>query len=158
MTWMLILNASYASFYHERADGSIELLRTLEHPSGRARGRDLGSDRPGRSTKGPGGPRTAFEPHTDPVDVDRDHLVREVVAVLEAAVVGGECAHIVLVAPPRLLGRLRKQLPTTVARCVVESITLDLAHKAARDIPAALRTARAAVRPAADDESAATPA
>lgn len=34
-----------------------------------------------------------------------------------------ECRHLALVGPPRLLGRLRKRLPDTVARCVVESIS-----------------------------------
>lgn len=146
MTWTLIANAALATFYHERRDGSLDVIRTVEHPSGRARGRDLGSDRPGRSTKGPGsgGRRTAFEPRTDPVDVDRDHFVKEVVAVLAAAVSAGECGRIVLVAPPRLLGRLRKQLPVAVSRCLVESIALDLGRKTPAAIPAALRAARAA--------------
>lgn len=148
MTWTLILNAAFACFYHERRDGSLELLRRVDHPSGRAQARDLGSDRPGRSAKGPGG-RIAFAPHTDPVDVDRDHLLKEVVAILATAVASAECSRIVLVAPPRLLGRLRKQLPPMVARRVAEAIVLNLGAKNPASIPAALRAARAAQHPEA---------
>lgn len=146
MTWTVILNASLATFYHEHRDGSLELIQSIENPAGRARGHDLVSDRQGRASKG-SGRRVVYEAHTDPTDVVRDHLLAEVIAVLIAAVNAGQCEHIVLIAPPRLLGRLRARLPETLAHKVIESFPLDLGRRQASHIPAALKAAREAHRP-----------
>ncbi len=144
MTLTLIADATHATFYREHHDGSMDVIQTVEHPSGRARCHDLVSDRPGRAAKGPGARRFAFQAPTDPVDVDQDHFVKEIVGVLEAAVASGGYQEVVLVAPPRLLGRLRKHLPDAVSRHVVDSLALDLGRKGLAGIPAALRAAREA--------------
>ena len=144
MTWTVIANATLASFYRESRNGQLEPMQVIEHPTGRARGHELGSDRPGRCAKGPGSRRAAFEPHTDPTDVDRDHFGREIVDALLSAVNDGRCDKIVLVAPPRMLGRLRAQLPVALAARVIESFPLDLGRRGAAHIPEALLAARTA--------------
>jgi protein required for attachment to host cells len=144
VTWTLIANATLARFFNERSDGSLHLIRTVEHPVGRARSHDLGSDRPGRCQKGTGR-RSAFEPHTNLTDVALDHLVSEIVANLVAGVDAGECDAIVLVAPPRLLGRLRAAIPGPLAHRVVESFVLDLGRRHEVNIPSALSAARASI-------------
>lgn len=143
MTWILIADASLASFYREHRDGSLDPMRTIEHPAGRAHGRDLGTDRPGRLQKG-SGRKSAFQPHSDPTDTERDHFLGKVIDVLAEALKTGECDSIVLIAPPRLLGRIRGLLPDAVARHVVDTLSLDLGRRSLADLPAALRVARAA--------------
>lgn len=143
MTWILIANASLASFYREHRDGSLDPMRTIEHPAGRARSHDLGTDRPGRMHKS-SGRRAVFQPRAELSDTDQEHFLVEVIEVLDEAIKTGQCDSIVIVAPPRLLGRIRGLLPDAVARHVVDSISLDLGRRNLADIPAALRVARAA--------------
>jgi protein required for attachment to host cells len=76
--------------------------------------------------------------------VDRDHFGREIVGALTTAVKEGRCDKIVLVAPPRMLGRLRALLPVGLAARVVESFPLDLGRRSVAHIPEALLAARTA--------------
>lgn len=150
MTWILIANATLATFYREHVDGSLEWMHQIEHPEGRLHAHGLVSDRPGRSNKGPGGAHVVFEARTDPVDVEMDHFIARIVPVLADAVRSGGCLRLVLVAPPRMLGRLRPRLPDAVARCVAESHAMDLGRRSIHKLPAALfalRVARAARHP-----------
>jgi len=49
-TWIVVAHEAGARFFENRGRGTgLELIEEVEHPEGRARDRDMASDRPGRS-------------------------------------------------------------------------------------------------------------
>ena len=74
------------------------------------------------SSSGPG-QRGGTEPHTDPGRYQKEHLARELAAVLRQAVVQGRVERLVLVAAPGTLDDLRAAMPAIVADRVGSRLT-----------------------------------
>lgn len=83
----------------------------LEHVESRVAGRELKSDRSGRSFDSVGGGRHAMENRSDPGDHEASVFAREVCRELARQAPPDSCDGIALVAPPKFLGQLRKALP-----------------------------------------------
>lgn len=123
-TWMLIAHMGGARLFQQKSSGWT-LLRTIEHPEGRAAGHELVSDRPGRVHKGPGGVQSAYDATHDPREVEADAWSRTLVEALHHA--AGENAYdaLVIAAPPRLLGLLRSMAPKEVKRRITAEYNHD---------------------------------
>jgi protein required for attachment to host cells len=65
-----------------------------------------------------------MEPSSDPHDELKAQFMKKIVGVLESR--QGDFDRLILVAPPRALGLLRKSLPDTVASKVTGEIGKDL--------------------------------
>jgi protein required for attachment to host cells len=125
-TWILVANASHACLYesHSRA-GGLELIRKFEHPSSRAKGADLISDRPGHTAAGRGGRRTALEPNTDARRHEQEQFAHELALELGAAHANRRYDKLVLTASAAFLGMLKAQLPKEVERSIIHSQNKD---------------------------------
>lgn len=128
--WILVAHEAGARLFMNDGPGrGLALVETLEHPEGRARDRDIDSDRPGRSfRKDSADPRRAamgqsVGPHDRAVAGFAKLLARK----LEHARVQNQFQRLVLVAPPRFLGMLRSSLDGPTSQLVVGSINKDLA-------------------------------
>lgn len=127
--WIVTANAARARFYERRADGSLAEIADLVHPESRQSGRDLASDRAGRSELSLGDQkrgRTAYEPPTSVHEKEHERFAREVAAQLDAGVAGGRCQALVLLVAPAFLGELRQRLGDATAKAVRVSEAVDL--------------------------------
>jgi protein required for attachment to host cells len=93
----------------------------------------LGTDRPGRVHQRFGEARSAVE-QTDWHDQQEDEFLRALAARLDRAVEAREVAELVLVAPPRALGRIRKAYSRRLKDAIVAEIDKDLASHPVADI------------------------
>lgn len=105
---ILVADAAHARILTNHLDG-LTVVDEFQHPSGRAHGRDLVTDRPGR-TRTDSGARAAMEPQTDPVSVERDHFAHQLGDVVVRRSREYPRRRLMLVAPPEMLGLLRRHL------------------------------------------------
>lgn len=130
-----------AKFILLRNDGSrsrpslsVELERVQAHAPDRA----LGTDRPGRVQSIGTGPRSAVA-GTDLHDAAETDFLRTVAIDLLKGVESGSYRQIVLVAPPRAIGQLRKELPRVVDEHVKAEVVADLVNLPVAEIQARFR-------------------
>lgn len=102
-------------------------------PASRTRTRDLKSDKPGRAFAG-ASRRGSLEPPHDFHKLEKHRFTLELAHALNAAFERREFDQLVVVAPRRSLGELRKLLPIRVLRVVALEIAKDLTAES----PAAL--------------------
>ena len=93
----------------------------------------LGTDRPGRVHQSVGEARSGVE-QTDWHDRDEQEFLKALAARLDKAVQAKEVTHLVVVAPPRALGVLRKAFSPHVKDAIVTEIDKDLASHPVTDI------------------------
>lgn len=87
--------------------------------------RDLVTDRPGRGFESVGARRHAYS-EGDAHQQREQNFARNAVKALQSAATNG--AGIILVAPPRTLGELRRLLDTPLKERVLAEIGKDIAH------------------------------
>jgi protein required for attachment to host cells len=129
-TLIVVADGARARFFNPSEDGralrassQIDMVR----PASRARTRDLKSDRPGRAFAHAGGNRrAALEPPHDYKKIEKHRFTLELAHAINAALEHHEFDRMVLVAPHRSLGELRKLLPQRVLRLVVHEVGRDL--------------------------------
>jgi len=142
-TWVLICDASRARiFQYEKKDDPWTMVDEIDHPAGRAHVSDLVTDKRGRVQQvgGGGSLRPGMEPRTDPSDVEAERFAHRLGGLLTKAHDDHRCESVVLVAPPRFLGLLRKTLPPGVERSVSATIGKDYTQHESRDLQKRLVT------------------
>jgi protein required for attachment to host cells len=111
ITWILVADGSQARRFCNDGPGrgvaplSDDLLTGRNLP-----GREIMSDRPGRTFDSVGQGRHAKEPRADPRAVEKRRFAHTLAAILEDGLNQGRFDCLVLVAPPRTLGLLRDEL------------------------------------------------
>jgi len=133
---VIVGNASRARLYRVHA-GVLERVEVLDHPESRARRRELVSDRPGRfrDETGGGGPhRSGMEPPTDAHEVEVLSFARTVARRIAIHARRAHLPDLLLLAPPRFLGRLKAALEPTVAGHVVATVSHDYTAAAEADL------------------------
>ena len=114
-TWMLVCDAGRARiFSFEAADGDWKTVEEIENERGRARTSEIVTDRVGRVRQSGTGVKPGMEATTDRLG-----------AQLQKGFDRNRFDRLVLVAPPRFLGKLRKELSDPVSRSIAKSIDKD---------------------------------
>jgi protein required for attachment to host cells len=129
-TWIVVAHEAGARFFEHQSRGEgLELVEEIEHPDGRARDRDMASDRPGRSfRKSSGDPsRASMGQSEGPHDRAVSDFARALADKLKDARMQNRYKRLVLVAPPRFLGLLRSSLDGPTAQLVMVSLDKDFA-------------------------------
>ncbi len=98
--------------------------------------REQGTDAPGQISLG-GGRRSAME-QTDFHQIEEDRFASEAAEILRDRALSGDFKTLVVVAPPRTLGELRKHYHKEVASRIVQELDKDLTGFPISDIEAAL--------------------
>ena len=98
-------------------------------------GRDLTSDRPGRTFDRAGQGRHAMQPPTDPKRHEKRRFAHELAGFLDAAAKRGDFDRLILVAPPQALGDLRGELPKAVTELLAGELAKDLTNVSIHDLP-----------------------
>lgn len=92
-------------------------------------------DRPGRQTGPGGGPRHGFDPHATLEEQRRDRFVKNVVEALDQEWGQVKPDRLVVAAPPKMLGVLRKALGGAPAAALAGDLAKDLIKIPAIELP-----------------------
>ncbi len=126
-TWVLVADTTRARIFQAMGPlGPLREIETLLHPESRLHTRDLTSDLPGRSFDSHGQGRHSMEVNVDPKQHETLIFVKQISERLDGAKENGEFEQLILVAPPALLGLLRKQLNTGVMQRVVHQLDKNI--------------------------------
>jgi protein required for attachment to host cells len=138
--WVVVGDGRRALFLANHGDPDLLDLRVVEAVAEDIpANRDLGSDAPGRLF-GSGGGRSAIEP-TDWHELEKEHFARQIAQRINSAAESGEMKEIVIIAPPRVLGEIRKELSAKAHGKVKGELDRDLTHHPLPEIEKALSRA-----------------
>lgn len=120
--WVVVASSTRCRIFTQRKhSGPLQQVEELDHPEGRLRGRDLASDRPGRSFDSAGHGRHAMGQPVDPTEHENIRFAKTVATRIDDARKKHRFDRLVLVADPRFLGHLRQGLsPATRHRLSAE--------------------------------------
>lgn len=126
--WVMVGDGKKALFLHNEGDDELLNLRRLdvEEKSNPAT-RDQGSDAPGRGHS-PIGTRGGSMGGTDFHQVEEDRFAAHVAGRINAAAHENGFKEIVIVAPPKCLAEIRRDLSPEAQRRVVCEIPKDYTH------------------------------
>jgi protein required for attachment to host cells len=136
-TWIVAADESRARVLQVALpERKLEEIETMLNPEGRLQDREMQSDAEprfhGRAGGGPASDREA----QGAVEHSAKMFAKELGRYLEKARVEHRFDELVLVAPPKFLGALRKELDKEVERLVVEELPKDLSWLNARELQA----------------------
>jgi protein required for attachment to host cells len=129
MFWVVVASNAGATIYRaeNRAD-PLEGFESLDNSDYRLREQDMGSDRPGRSFDSAGEGRHAMSPQTDAKEQVAILFAKRLAARIEAGRLSGEFDLLVLVAAPKMLGRLRREISESTLPLLQHEIAQNLFH------------------------------
>ena len=103
---------------------TLEIAYDHDHFEGKMKPSDVYADRPGRQPSGAGGFHSFAGERSTHED---EHFARELCKFLDAEARAGSFDSLLLMAPPRFLGELRKHLTRDCEHKLLDSMALDLA-------------------------------
>lgn len=112
LSWIVLADGSRGRILvQERLGVPLKRAYDEEDLAGdRSLSHELGHDRPGRFADGKSGHRHALEPHQDPHDKAEQAFCQFVADLINRAARARRFQRLILVAPPQMLGNLRKTL------------------------------------------------
>jgi protein required for attachment to host cells len=117
---------------------NLAVVRTMEHENPPTR--EQGTDRPGRYNDGSGPHRSAVE-DTDWHHLGKERFAKEIADRLYKAAHSGRYKHLVIAAPPFILGELRKELHKEVRDRVLLELDKELTKLPVHEIEARITAA-----------------
>jgi len=109
-------------------------VQDLENPSARRQDRELQTDAEPRFSGRPGAGPASDSERQSAVEHSARTFAREVGRYLDQARIEHRFDQLVLVAPPKFLGALRKELDKEVEKLVAEELPKDLSWLNAREL------------------------
>jgi protein required for attachment to host cells len=94
---------------------------------------ELGTDKPGRSFSSVGSGHSAME-QTDWHEQEEQRFLAKLAARLDKAVLAGETRSLIVVAPPRALGVLRRQYSAHIRQALKAEVEKDYVRMPVADI------------------------
>lgn len=139
--WVLVADGEKALFLKNEGDGlhpNLTVIRELleENPPTRVQG----ADRPGRFHDGPSPHRSAVD-DTDWHRIAKERFADDIAARLYKAAHRGEYDKLVVIAPPLVLGQLRKKYHKEVGDRIVGEFAKTLTSHSVFDIEKSLMAA-----------------
>ncbi len=110
--WVVVCDGAKALVLENAGDTKFPNLKTVQHFEQKDLAtHDIGAAAPGRTHSSVGHARSAVE-QTDWHDLAERDFLLQLIKHLDAALIAGKTKSIVLVAPPRALGVLRRPIRT----------------------------------------------
>ncbi len=135
ITLIVVANGTRASFYFNNGPNrGLKVRPDLDMEGENLHARDIQADEPGRAFDRSGKGRHAMEYPNDPQRLIERKFLGDVVDRLNKLSQKPSFDRLVLVAPPRALGDLRKLLSKALSRKVYSEINKDLTHIAQHDL------------------------
>ncbi len=137
--WVVVCDGRKWLILENKGDAElVNLVMREERTTDNPPTRDQGTDRPGRARWPAGDGRSAFG-QTDWHDQAEQDFLTALAQHLDRAVRAGAVRGLVLVAPPRALGMIRRQLSAAVSKHVRGMIDKDYAGMPVAEIEKRLR-------------------
>jgi len=126
-TWVVLADGAHARIFENSGPGTgLVEINSWDSPSARKPTRDLGTDRPGRGHESATYGRHALAAREDWHEGEKANFVHDVAAYLNDRNHQGAFDELVIAAPPRALGELRKAIDSTTAGRLKVEINKDL--------------------------------
>lgn len=123
---VLVADGRKMLFLRNKGDEAIVDLRVeSNHDQENPPIREQATDAPGRSMSSVGSARSAMEP-TDFHQIQEDRFAADAAEMLRKRALSNDFEQLVIVAPPRTLGELRKRYHKTVETRLIAEIDRDL--------------------------------
>jgi protein required for attachment to host cells len=137
-TWVVIADAARVRVFETRGRGKgLAAVEDMAMEGELAPGRELTSDRPGRSFESVGSTRHAME-GADPRREQKRQFARRIADAVASRQAAKSFDRLVLVAPPATMGDLRAVLPDKVKAAVTAEVVADLTKTPVSELPARL--------------------
>jgi protein required for attachment to host cells len=133
-TWVLVADGEKALFLRNEGDAeypNLEVVREMHDDNPPTR--EQGTDQPGRYYDGGNTHKSGFQ-ETDWHRIEKERFADEVAERLYKMAHAGKFERIVLVAPPMILGELRKELHKEVEAKVAGEVAKTLTNHTLPDI------------------------
>ncbi|MGE0651259.1 MAG: host attachment protein [Alphaproteobacteria bacterium] len=129
-TWILVCDGARGRiFSHESGTDGHRAVSRTDHTETHRRTRELGSDRPGRThDSAHTGQRHAMEPRVDWHRFEKTRFAQEMAAILDKAALENVMDRLILVAPPQVIGDLRKTLGVHSKAKLAGELSKDLTN------------------------------
>lgn len=126
-TWILVAQGSAAKLLEVRKNGAeILVIKQFSHPETAMKGREIYSDRPGRSFESSNQTRHAMAYPTEIDDRARRAFALEIADFLARSYAINLFSKLILVSSRNLLGELRKAITDSVIKAVTHQLDKDL--------------------------------
>ncbi len=137
--WVLIGDGRRALFFSNHGDADLLDLRVVEtRVDENPPTREQGSDAPGRAFAGAGAQARSAMGNVDWHELEEARFARAMADRINAAAESGEMKEIVIVAPPKTLGEIRKELSVKAQGTVAGELHKDLTKHPLPEIEKAL--------------------
>ena len=139
MILVITANSNKCRLYHLNKNKSeLVFYKEISHPENRLKSSELTADKSGRY-QSTNGSRSAYSPHMDAKDVKIDDFSREIARELNVERNQHGYDHLVLVAPPHMIGLLQQHLDKNVKELISKEIQKDLLHLSQPELMAFLK-------------------
>ena len=136
--WVLVGDGRRALFFQNHGDAELLDLRVVEtRVDENPPTHEQGTDRPGRSFTSFSPGRSAVQ-NADWHELEEERFARAMADRINQAAESGELNAIAIVAPPKALGEIRKELSVKAQSKVVGELAKDLTRHPLKDIEKAL--------------------
>ncbi|PZN51760.1 MAG: Host attachment protein [Proteobacteria bacterium] len=137
--WIVVADGEKALFLKNEGDAKFpdfQVVRAMEQDNPATR--EQGAERPGRHSDGPSPHNSAYD-ETDWHKLNKARFAEEIAEHLYKRAHRGDFEEIVIVAPPQLLGEIRRKLHKEVTDRVRAEIPKTLTNQPVWDIARMLR-------------------
>jgi protein required for attachment to host cells len=126
--WILVCDTAKARFFELRSGNpSWHVIEVLTHDGSRRKSSDLASDHSGRrSSQGASVHHNALAPASSPKEVEKGHFVHALATRLDQAMRSDRFDGWVLVAPPHVVGMMKKELTPQLTKRLLNTVGEDL--------------------------------
>ncbi len=121
-------------FKASSSKGPLEEKDVLVHPENRLSEKDLISDRKGSTFSSHGSGRSTYSKHTDTKDQGTKEFISEINDYLVRLEANNEFKQLIIIAAPKLLGTLKKQLNSGLQKCITYELNKNITKLNAEEI------------------------
>ena len=114
--------------------GPLEEKEVLVHPENRLSEKDLISDRKGSTFSSHGSGRSSYSKHTDVKDQGTKEFINEINDCLMRLETNNEFKQLIIIAAPKLLGALKKQLNSGLQKRITYELNKNIVKLNADEI------------------------
>jgi len=137
ITWIVVADGQHATVYHHDGPGKgLEIIEGMGGTQEVPPSREIVSDAPGRMQGSGGTGATAMTARTDPHELEEKRFTESLAAEVSRAALEKQFDRLILAAPPRTLGILRKSLSSHATDRVIAELDKDLTKASRNDLAA----------------------
>lgn len=148
VTWVAVLDGSKSLLFEDKGFSDAPDLHLVDKEEyAPVPDRDIKTDAPGTAHSSVGSGRSSME-ETDFHDQNEARFVADVAGVLNKAALKNKYDRLVVMAPPRAMGRLREELHEEASRRIVKELTGDYTNHPTLKLEGLLKKEMAPAEPA----------